>query len=203
VSPRPYQLGARQIQIDESRQRIVNAARGLLAESTTYTAFTVEAVAKRADVARATIYYQFQSKSGMLEALCDTLAVEGKLSSLGQAFAEDDSIRALHRFIEAFARFWGVDRLVMRRLRALSHLDAEVRTVIESRDDRRREGIRALLSRLALQSDFGSAVSSEEMVRGLFTLTSFETFDSLAGDGQSLEDVASVVFELAEFMLHR
>src|ERR1035438_103710 len=73
VSPRPYQLGARQVQIDDSRRKVIDAARALLTESTSYTTFTVDAVAKRADVARATIYYQFESKIGLLGAICDAL----------------------------------------------------------------------------------------------------------------------------------
>ena len=82
MSPRPYQLGKRQDQIDESRQRVINAARALLAEATSYTNFTVDAVAKRADVSRATVYYQFESKTGLLEALCDALAEAGHMSDL-------------------------------------------------------------------------------------------------------------------------
>ena len=33
MSPRPYQLGKRQEQIDESRQRVIDAARSLLAQA--------------------------------------------------------------------------------------------------------------------------------------------------------------------------
>src|ERR1035438_7997109 len=91
MSPRPYQLGRRQEQIDESRQRIIDAARSLLAEADSYTAFTVDAVARRADVARATIYYQFDSKTGLLEALCDALAEAGQLSELSAAFTNPDA----------------------------------------------------------------------------------------------------------------
>src|ERR1035438_3933186 len=122
MSPRPYQLGARQVQIDDSRQKVIDAARALLTESTSYTTFTVDAVAKRADVARATIYYQFESKIGLLEAICDALAEEGQMSDLATAFTNPDPIEALCIFVSCFARFWNSDRPVMRRLRSLARL---------------------------------------------------------------------------------
>lgn len=203
MSPRPYQLGKRQAQIDDSRRKIIEAARALLAESTSYTAFTVDAVARRADVARATIYYQFQSKSGVLEALCDSLAETGQMSSLAHVFMTDDPDEALRGFISAFARFWGADRLVMRRLRALAQLDPEVRVVIDARDERNRQGLRVLLARMAQRPDVLPALDGEEAIKILHTLTSFETFDSLAGVDRSPADVVPIVVRLVETVLRR
>src|SRR5713226_1837790 len=113
MSPRPYDLGKRQELIDENRRRVIDAAKALLAETITFTAFTVEAVAKRADVARATVYYQFGSKSGVLEALCDALAEGAQLNELAAVFSEPDPREALRRFIATFARFWAQDRPVL------------------------------------------------------------------------------------------
>ena len=134
MSPRSYQLGKRQEQVDEVRQRVITSARSLLAGSTSYTDFTIDAVAKKADVARATVYYQFESKTGLLEAICDSMAVDGRLFELEAAFRQADPHRGLRQFVESFARFWAVDRLAMRRLRALSALDPEVGSVIKDRD---------------------------------------------------------------------
>ena len=81
---------------------MIDAARALLAEATSYSNFTVDAVAKRADVARATVYYQFESKIGLLEALCDALAEAGHMSDLASAFMNPDpveSIASLHRLL--------------------------------------------------------------------------------------------------------
>src|SRR4051794_40726911 len=149
MSPRPYQLGRRQAQIDEARRRVLDAARALLAESARYTGFTVDAVAKQAGVARATVYYQFGSKTGLLEALCDALAEAGGMEQLGAAFAQPEPTAALDAFIGAFAVFWDADRLVMRRLRALAPLDPDVGAVIAARDALRRRGLEVLAGRLA------------------------------------------------------
>ena len=175
---------------------MLNAARALLAEATTYTAFTVDAVAKRADVARATVYYQFHSKTGLLEALCDDLAEAGGMGDLGHVFAEPDPQEALHGFIATFGRFWAADRLVMRRLRALAALDADVHAVVTARDEGRRQGLQILVGRLSGQAG-GLSVSLDDAVRVLQALTSFETFDSLAGADGDLADAAPLINTLA------
>jgi AcrR family transcriptional regulator len=203
VSPRPYDLGRRRDIIDENRRRVVDAARALLAESTKYTAFTVDAVAKRADVARATVYYQFGSKTGLLEALCDCLAEAGQMSELAGIFTEPDPREALRGFIAAFARFWASDRLVMRRLRALAALDPEVATVIEARDERNRAGLQILVDRIAQQSHTTSPIHAATVVQVVHTLTSFETFDSLAGPTRQPTEVLPLVVELVEATLAR
>jgi AcrR family transcriptional regulator len=203
MSPRPYDLGRRRDQIDENRRRVIQAARALLAESTTYTAFTVDAVAKRADVARATVYYQFGSKTGVLEALCDSLAERGQMTELASIFTEPDPRQALRGFIAAFARFWASDRLVMRRLRALAALDPDVAAVIEARDERNRTGLQILVDRISQQSNATSPIDAATVVQVVHTLTSFETFDSLAGPTQEPTDVVPLVVELAEAALSR
>jgi len=195
VSPRTYQLGKRQDQIDESRQRVIDAALALLAEATSYSSFTVDAVAKRADVARATVYYQFESKTGLLEALCDALAEAGHMSDLATAFMNPDPVEAISVFVICFGHFWDADRLVMRRLRSIAALEEEVGVVISSRDERRRAGLTVLVGRLKENSLL--SCEPDEAVRMLFSLTSFETFDALASPDQALSDVAANVLTLA------
>src|SRR6266487_5160891 len=82
MSPRPYQLGQRQAASEQTRSCVLQAARKLLMESTSFSGFSIEAVARRANVARMTIYHQFGSKMGLLEALCDSLAVTGEMEQL-------------------------------------------------------------------------------------------------------------------------
>jgi len=199
MSPRPYNLGKRQAQISHGRRQILDAARGLLAEATSYRDFTVDAVARRAGVVRATVYYQFKSKPGLLEAVCDDLAEVGGLADLAGAFTEAEAGLAWRRFVEVFGRFWDADRAAMRRLRALAQLDPEVAGVIAARDQRRRQGIEVLLGRL-LDGSVGGA-APEAIARRLHALTSFETFDTLAGRDRSLTDVVPEVVEMTEAVL--
>lgn len=199
MSPRPYNLGQRRGPIDRGRQQVLAAARRLLAGTTSYTSFTVDAVAKQADVARATVYYQFGSKAGLLEAVCDALAEAGQMSELAQAFTDPDPLGALRRFTGCFGRFWSVDRAAMRRLRALAALDPDVGAVISARDQRRREGLMVLVARLAGTSAL--TAEPDHAVRVLFALTSFETFDALARPDQELTAVVPDILRLAEAAL--
>ena len=194
MSPRPYNLGRRQDQITQGRRQVLDAARALLGDTSGYAAFTVDAVARRADVARATVYYQFASKTGLLEAICDDLAEEGGLGQLAVAFTTDDPTEALRRFVAVFGQFWAVDRPAMRRLRALAALDPDFHQVIAQRDQRRRNVLTVLVERLRSDLD---PDRRKRAVDFLTTLTSFETFDSLAGPEAPLEPIAAEIAALA------
>jgi AcrR family transcriptional regulator len=202
MSPRSYQLGRRQAAADETRARIINAARELIAGGTSFTVFSMEAVARQADVARMTVYHQFGSKVGLLEALCDTLASSGGMEQLAEAFRRADPRDALDRYITVFARFWESDRLVLRRLRGLAALDPDFGQVIRARDERRREGLGVLVRRIVGQPQpQPETMALEEVVNMLYTLTSFECFETLAGPARSLEEVAPQVIRLAHAAL--
>ena len=185
MSPRPYRLGQRQVATDETRARVLAAARDQLAKETS---FSIDAVARRADVARMTVYYQFGSKRGLLEALFDLLAARGGLHQLPDAFRQSDTNVALDRLIEIFARFWSSDRVVMRRLRAMAALDPELDQVLRERAEGLRNGLRVIVSRLPK----GRAPVTDT-VDLLFALTSFENFDLLAGPDRTPEAVAPLV----------
>lgn len=201
--PRPYRLGQRQAAAEQTRDRILAAARGLLMSPDGYSHFSIEAVARQANVARMTVYHQFGSKIGLLEALCDTLAMNGGMEHLATAFRQPDPLDALNQYLLVFGRFWEADRLVLRRLRALAGLDPDFEQVIRARDARRRQGVSVIAQRLVDQ--LGPLpvpeTARDEIVDVLFTLSSFETFDTLAGPTRSLEEVAPLVARLARATL--
>ena len=197
MSPRPYRLGQRQAATEQTRARIVAAARELLMAGEGFSGFSIEAVARQADVARMTVYYQFGSKVGLLEALCDSLAVSGGMTQMANAFRKPEPLAALEEYIAVFARFWEVDRLVMRRLRALAALDSDFEQVIRARDERRSQGLRVLAGRIAGQYGRPSSDAFDEAINVLYTLTSFECFDMIAGPDRSIEEVAPVIYRLA------
>jgi AcrR family transcriptional regulator len=201
MSPRPYQLGRRQEATNETRTRILAAARELLMSSDGFSGFSMDAVARQADVARMTVYHQFGSKAGLLEALCDSLAGYGGMEQLATAFRRPDPVVALDDFIGVFAHFWESDRLVLRRLRGLAALDPEFEQVIRARDERRRSGLRVLVGRLMEQYGRPLHEAFDETVDVLFTLSSFECFDALAGPSRTLEDVTPAVRRVARAAL--
>ena len=199
--PRPYRLGQRQAATEQTRARILTTARDILVSPDGYAHFSMEAVARQAEVARMTVYHQFSSKIGLLEALCDTLAFSGGMEQLATAFRQPDPLDALNQFLLVFGRFWEADRLVMRRLRALAALDPDFEHVIRARDARRRQGLSVISQRLVEQQVLPPGTAHDEIIDMLFTLSSFETFDTLAGPTRRLETVAPLVARLAHAAL--
>jgi AcrR family transcriptional regulator len=198
MSPRPYRLGQRQATTEQTRARILAAAHQLLAAPGGIAAFTVEAVARQADVSRMTVYYQFGSKAGLLEALFDQLATTGRLpQGAVAALGQPDPLDALAGYVAAFAGFWAAERLVLRRLRNLAALDPELEQGVRARDARRRKGLELLAGRLADRYGHPPHDALGEAVVVLHMLTSFETFDALAGPDRSPRDVAGQVHRLA------
>jgi AcrR family transcriptional regulator len=202
MSPRPYQLGQRQAAANETRARILAAARELLMSSAGFSGFSMEAVARQADVARMTVYHQFGSKAGLLEALMDDLAARGQMDRLAAAFHQPEPLEALDAFVAAFGRFWSTDRLAVRRLRGLAALDPEIEQALRARDEWRRRGLGVLLQRLAETYGGPSSEAIDEASDLLFTLTSFETFDTLAGPTRTPKAVIPPVQRLARAVLN-
>jgi AcrR family transcriptional regulator len=201
MCPRPYRLGQRQIATEQTRARILNAARELLLTSDAFSGFSIDAVARKADVARMTVYHQFGSKIGLLEALTDSLAAHGGMEQLANAFRQADPLKALDEYIRVFSRFWQSDRLVTRRLRALSTLDPDFEQVVKARDERRRKGLQVIIQRFVDKHGKPAPEAIDEIVNILFTLLSFENFDTLAGPAQSIEEVSPLVQRLARAAL--
>jgi AcrR family transcriptional regulator len=201
MSPRPYKLGQRQTITEQTRTRILVAARELLLADDGFSSFSIDAVARQADVARMTVYNQFGSKIGLLEALSDFLAAHGGMEQLANVFRQPDPLDALDEYITVFGRFWQSDRLVTRRLRSLAALDPDFEQVIHARDERRRQGLRVICQRHVEKYGRPTAGTFDEAVNVLYTLISFECFDILAGPSRSIEEVVPVVQRLAQVAL--
>jgi AcrR family transcriptional regulator len=192
MCPRLYRSERRKQAAEQTRARILTAARELLAGSGGLSGFTIDAVANQAGVARMTVYYQFKSKGGLLEVLFDDLATRGLVERLHPALCQAEPLDALSGLIAAFGGFWASDRLVIRRVRALAAFDPDVEQSLHGRDERRREHLRGILRRLVEQGQL-ALDSVDEAVDSLHTLTSFETFDNLAGANRQPDDVVPVV----------
>jgi len=202
MCPRPYRLGQRQATTEQTRARILTAARELLTAADGFSGFSIDAVARKADVARMTVYHQFGSKIGLLEALSDSLAAYGGMEHLANAFRRPEPLDALDEFITVFSGFWNSDRLVTRRLRALAALDPDFEQVVRARDERRRQGLRVIIGRFVEKYGRPAPEAFDEMVDVLYTLLSFESFDTLAGPTHSIEEVTPVVRQLAHAALN-
>jgi AcrR family transcriptional regulator len=183
MCPRPYRRGLRDAATSETKARILDAARALLTAEGGFPGFTIDAIARRADVARMTVYYQFGSKQGLLDALLDDIRVRGDGDRIAESMHAGDPLAVLAAFIEALARFWGTERLLIRRLRALTLLDADFEAVLRPRDELRRYSLRRLVAQISAGQGQPAADRVEEVADVLFGVISFEAFDAIAGTG--------------------
>lgn len=188
---------------EQTRARILAAARTLLTAPDGVAAFSIDAVAGEADVARMTVYYQFGSRAGLLEALFDDLAAHGGMEHLATAFQQPQARAALDAFISVFCRFWASDRLALRRLRGLAILDPELEEALRTRNERRRTGLTVLVQRLIDQEGQPPPGATEAVLATLHMLTSFETYDALAGSIHSQDEVMAIIQRLARAALDR
>jgi AcrR family transcriptional regulator len=183
-------MEGRRAAADRTRARVIRAARRLLlGRDGGKTRFSLEAVARAAGVTRRTVYLQFGSRRALLEAVFDQVAARWLTRDLPEAFRQPDPEAALARFIAAFGKLWSTGRVGHRRLRAQGVLDRELGRALERRQSRRRQGLRVILARLGKED--------EDLVAGLYALTSFETFDVLAGPSRSPREVVPQVLRLA------
>ncbi|HEU4631099.1 MAG TPA: TetR family transcriptional regulator [Gemmatimonadaceae bacterium] len=198
MSPRAYRMEARLAAAEETRARIVAAAREMLGAPGGIGAFTVDAVAGAAGVARMTVYNRFGSKTGLIEAVFDSLAiVRTGVPRLVAALALTDPAETLAEFVRTFAGVWQEDRLVVRRLQGLAALDPEFAQVWHAREARRRGGMREIATRVAAARPVPPALDIEAVTAALYAILSPEAFDAMAGETRTYEEVAPLVLQLA------
>jgi AcrR family transcriptional regulator len=103
MKKRSYRSPARQRQADETRTRIATAARKLLEEHG-YAGMTMEAVAKKAGVAVATVYAVFGSKTGILSEILDAARFDDSYQNLVREAMHTADPRERIRFPARIAR---------------------------------------------------------------------------------------------------
>lgn len=186
---------------DPERDRILSAARAMLAEESAVTALGLDTLAARAGVARAQMQKQFGTLAGVLEALWDRLVSDGCLAQLPRAFALEDPAQAVDELIAIHARLWDAERKVVRRVRAFAALDADLERALRVREHDRREGLRRFAPRLA-SGPLGAKVM-QELVGVLALVTAFEMIDTLAGPDRPIADVVPELQAIARALLAR
>jgi AcrR family transcriptional regulator len=198
MSPRPYSMEKREVAASETRQRILEAARQVLAQESEE-CLSMDAIAHCADVSRLTVYYQFNSRPRLLEALYDYLAHRGGMQRIPEVFREPDPFKALDRLVSVFVGFWSSDRLVIRRLRGMASLDSEIREGIQSRDARRHHLAREILNRVTARRKNYSEEHFSVAADVIALLTGFASYDTLAAAGHGDKEIIAIITRLVRF----
>ena len=191
MTTRTYDSPARAAAASEKRARVVAAATALLREQDDVTAVSLEAVARAAGVTRLTVYNQFGSRRGLLEAVLDQLAQDAGIDKVAQAIAGEKPRAALDKLIEMVCHAWAYDDS-MGRLHAAGLIDPEFAEAIGARMERRRGALRALVTRINQGKPMTDAAKTD-LVDLLFALTSYPVFDSLRVHKRKPEAIAALM----------
>ena len=201
MTKRRYVSPQRAAAAAETRRRIIEAATQILREGD-IAAFSLEAVGRAAGVTRLTVYNQFGSRRGLLEAVFDEIALAGGLPQLQQAMTDPDGRAGLDRLIQIFCAFWGGNPAVG-RLHDASAMDEEFAQALRARNERRRVGIRTLIERIErIEGASASETDRNEAIDFIFALTSRATYQSLA-TGRSPAAVTKMIGQASADIIDR
>ena len=125
---------------------------------------------------RLTVYNQFGSRRGLLEAVFDDIARQGGLHEIADAMAMPNPLKALDRVVEIFSGFWARDAAIGRLHEAMA-TDPEFAEALLERNERRRKLVRMLVGRVAAKT--ASRRAREDAVDMIFALTSYPMFAML------------------------
>jgi AcrR family transcriptional regulator len=189
MSTRRYVSSIRTAAAAANRDRVLEAAARLLREDASIANFSLDAVAKSAGVTRLTVYHQFGSRRGLLEAIFDEIARQGGLIEIPEAMALPDPRAALDRLVEIFCAFWNRDPAIGRLHEAMA-TDPEFAQALIERNERRRKTVDVLVARFAGKT--ASPQARQDAIDMIFALTSFAMFAMLSRD-RAADDVCKLV----------
>ena len=194
---RPYELGKRLEQMDQSRAAILRAARMHL-EAGGYRQLTMASLAAESGVTRQTVHNLFGTKKAILEALFDVIALDGGMDRMRDAMTQPSPDAMLSLFVEIFCRFWSSDRVLMRRIHGIGAIDPEFGEVIDARNQRRLMAATRIAARLGQEKvGQGQGQGTNQRAAALAALTSFEFYDALIENSVDQQQAVATVLDLA------
>ena len=197
MSSRAYRARSRPKRSEETRERIKAAVRDLLAEGT-FHGSTVEEVADRAGVARATLYQHFRSRVELVDAICETLDQNPALLRLREIVESPDAEAALAETVAESMRFWSSEDPVLRHLYGVVSIDPAAHDLVQRQRADRRSELERLVRNLARA---GRLRNERRALSLLLVLTSYETFRELREAGLTDRQLTTTLQEACRSLL--
>lgn len=176
---RTYNLRKRARASEETRLRILEAARALLS-SAGYPNVTLDQIAAKAAISRQTVYVQFGSKRGVLQALAEHIELE----SYGRDMLE--GVRDLHNPVGTIRdgiydqiAFFERNADLLRNFYAQAAHDPDFRAVWQDRLQRRWDAIHIVVQKIAEQGGLAEGWGLEEATDWLWSITNFRWYDEM------------------------
>jgi AcrR family transcriptional regulator len=200
VPPGPYRSRRRSDRTQATREQIKTAVRELLAEGS-FHASTVEEVADRAGVARATLYQHFRSRLELVDAICETFDENPALLQLRDTVELPDAHTALAETIALTVRFWSTEDPILRQLYGAAAIDSAAQALVDrQRGDRRNEYDR-LVHNLHRADNLRASLTRQQALNLLLVLSSYETYRELREAGLSDRQTTTLLQQTARDLL--
>jgi AcrR family transcriptional regulator len=174
---RRYRSSRRREQAEETRRRILSAARALFVAAG-YGRTTIDAIATEAGVAVQTVYATFGSKGAMLMALLDQLAIDADLRRLqqGLAAANGDPRRQLRETISFTGRVYAAGFDLIDLARTVSGVEPDLARMWRAGEQRRYEANSNLVAAWARAGALRSGLSARAATDLLWALSGPDGF---------------------------
>jgi AcrR family transcriptional regulator len=192
---RPYTLGRRQELSDHKRATILAAARKQL-ESAGYPRFTMETLATESGVTRQTVHNLFGTKTALLEALFDHIALDAGMERMRSVMQQTHPELLLSGLVGVFSDFWTKYRFLLRRIHGIAAIDPEFGAAVAARNRRRQGAVTRVVDRLESQQPQWNVELRARRIGALYAMTSFEFFDALAESIGTEKDIPELLSTL-------
>ena len=190
---RPYVSAKREAAAAETRRLVVAAASRLLEGGPAQV--SMEAVAKAAGVTRLTVYKQFGSRRGLLEAVFDENGRRWGIQRIAGAMQQPDPREGIAQAISLLCEFWG-SHPSFGGLHDAAAADPEFAEALATRNERRRMVFDTLLRRM----EGGDAAhrNCSDIVFGLTGMAMFRTLSATRTPVEVAEAMATAVFAVID-----
>jgi AcrR family transcriptional regulator len=198
MATRPYsprRSGAKSV------DSVLDAAERLIREGEFHSA-TVEALAEKAGISRATVFNRFGSKLGVLEALVERCFTGPEMRAIKDALTLEDPVAALEAMIEPSCAIWEARGFIVEQLYAIVVLEPGAGALIDEIEADQRSDLEGLTRRLARADRLRPGLGEPRVAATLHMLTSLESFLRLRrAYGLSLRQTRETIAQLAFTLL--
>lgn len=201
--PRPYRMRARAESAEATRRRVIDATREAILDGPV-PQVSMGDIARRAGVARSTLYASYGSQAGLIGAVMVDAGMRGGFERALELFNLPDAAEAMRLALREGARMIGSDYELAKRSRILAQLDPAVMASLQISDEYRSGGMRYQAGRLAEQGHLRPGVTAEDAAMLLYALTDFGIYEALrAGWGLDTEQIGDFMVAVASRQLLR
>jgi AcrR family transcriptional regulator len=179
---RKYEQTLRAESAEVTRRRILDAFADQLRAAPTEPV-SLDAVARRARVARSTIYTTFGSRSGLFQSFVEDLWSRTGLAALTDAVREPDAVDHLRSGITAASRMYAQELPIYRVLFSMARLDPDATGhALRAMEDNRAGGMLFLARHLDESGMLRPGLTVKTAADILWVLCSFDSLDTLLSD---------------------